>query len=229
MYECIHAIYKCIHVCILECMHVCMPSTNACMRCMYECMHMMYVWMHTCDVCMNACIWCMFECIHVMYVCMNACMHVYTHACTYECMTPLCVWYYPQLRHDQVCPPRSNPLASSLLSSFHYNGVCVKYLVDTSRCGGVCAILQTNEASKVSNIYEHAGWPHHEYDHADCIKYVATSMLAASIVRSCWPYVYIPLPSRLATRDWWSLQDTLTPLSVTFKIVFWKWFRLLTK
>ena len=45
----------------------------------------------------------------------------------------------------------SNPLASSLLRSFYYSGVCCKYLVDISRCGGVCAVSFTHGGSKASN------------------------------------------------------------------------------
>ena len=43
---------------------------------------------------------------------------------------------------------RSNPLASSLLISNYYQGICVKYLIDISRCGGVCAVSETHGGGK---------------------------------------------------------------------------------
>ena len=45
----------------------------------------------------------------------------------------------------------SNPLASSLLRSFYYSGICCKYLVDISRCGGTCAVSHTHGGSKASD------------------------------------------------------------------------------
>jgi len=54
----------------------------------------------------------------------------------------------------------SNPLASSLLRSNYYCGICVKYLVDISRCGGVCAVSCTHGGSKASDerLMESAGY-----------------------------------------------------------------------
>ena len=45
----------------------------------------------------------------------------------------------------------SNPLASSLLRSHYYSGICCKYLIDISRCGGVCAVSLTHGGSKASD------------------------------------------------------------------------------
>lgn len=55
---------------------------------------------------------------------------------------------------------RSNPLASSLLSSHYYKGICVKYLIDISRCGGVCAVSCSHGGSKASDqrLMESAGY-----------------------------------------------------------------------
>jgi len=51
-------------------------------------------------------------------------------------------------------------LASSLLRSHYYSGICCKYLVDISRCGGVCAISNTHGGSKASDerLMESAGY-----------------------------------------------------------------------
>ena len=55
---------------------------------------------------------------------------------------------------------RSNPLASSLLSSHYYKGTCVKYLIDISRCGGVCAVSCSHGGSKASDqrLMQSAGY-----------------------------------------------------------------------
>ena len=60
----------------------------------------------------------------------------------------------------------SNPLASSLLRSNYYCGICVKYLVDISRCGGVCAVSSTHGGSKASDerLMESAGY----FDESRC-------------------------------------------------------------
>ena len=55
---------------------------------------------------------------------------------------------------------RSNPLVSSLLTSHYYKGICVKYLIDISRCGGVCAVSCSHGGSKASDerLMESAGY-----------------------------------------------------------------------
>ena len=61
---------------------------------------------------------------------------------------------------------RSNPLASSLLNSHYYGGICVKYLIDISCCGGTCACSCSHGGSKAGDerLMESAGY----FDQSRC-------------------------------------------------------------